>query len=102
MPQTIPREILDARFAHCRFKPVLITLQWLSLHINKHGADAVQRTLLQRLERGDRYGVQGDVAGFPVLAPRDSNRPTLQVNARPSEGVLLAGSPTGVDTHLGL
>jgi hypothetical protein len=52
--QTIPGEVPDSRFTHCRIEPMLVTLQWLPMYVNKNPARSVQRALLQNLERSNR------------------------------------------------
>src|SRR5271157_5820705 len=96
MTQAVPSEIPDTRLANRRFKPVLVPMQWLSHHSNKHRPRSVWRTLLQRLERSDRQRVQRYMPGRPVLALWDRDDLARQVHTVPGEPILFGGPDSGV------
>jgi hypothetical protein len=66
MPETVPSEVAQTRLGHGILKPMLVTLQRLSMHVNKNSTFA-SGSPKQLIEGRACQGVEWDVALIPFL-----------------------------------
>ena len=101
VPQAVPSEEADARLANCRVEPVFVALQRPPCILTKTRplpTGACEQILKCRL----RNRVQRNVPSVPVLALRDRNELTDEINPAPNQTVLFARPHARVQSNLKL
>lgn len=99
MAVAVPNVVADARVLHARMKPGPRIEAAVVAFTREYGIGGVLLWQAKRLDGLNRVRVEMDGPSRSVLRLREFDCPAIQVNLRPSAGVLLTEAHSSVHAH---